>query len=262
MANDCDLKYKTSKNQRLLVELTLMQIASIDFDGEKKKSEYYIIPSSHFAGRIVEEKADLDREYIKDKIHDTPVESPAQPVIKQQTIVTELVKPEPPVLKKADPGNKRLRKSALSINSLNRKKEEEAAQRNRESMPQDHEDLPVDSFTDTAFFNAWNEFIDILLKDGKKIHASILKADKPKVEGNLIHVTYANKLMADELNMIKPKTLKYLRTRLNNFSLKFKVNINEEQANKVAYTTLEKYDLLKSKNPDLDLLKKTFKLDL
>lgn len=38
LANDCDLKYKTSQNQRLLVELTLMQIASITFDGEKKKS--------------------------------------------------------------------------------------------------------------------------------------------------------------------------------------------------------------------------------
>jgi len=37
-ANDCDLKYRTSKNQRLLTELTLMQIASITFDGEKKKS--------------------------------------------------------------------------------------------------------------------------------------------------------------------------------------------------------------------------------
>ena len=37
-ANDCDLNYRASKNQRLLVELTLMQIASITFDGEKKKS--------------------------------------------------------------------------------------------------------------------------------------------------------------------------------------------------------------------------------
>jgi len=36
-ANDCDLKYKVSQNQRLLVELTLMQLASITFDGEKKK---------------------------------------------------------------------------------------------------------------------------------------------------------------------------------------------------------------------------------
>jgi len=37
IANDCDLKYKSSLNQRLLVELCLMQLASITFDGEKKK---------------------------------------------------------------------------------------------------------------------------------------------------------------------------------------------------------------------------------
>jgi len=36
IANDCDLKYKVSQNQRLLVELTLMQLCSINFDGEKK----------------------------------------------------------------------------------------------------------------------------------------------------------------------------------------------------------------------------------
>lgn len=37
IANDCDLKYKSSQNQRLLVELSLMQLCSINFDGEKKK---------------------------------------------------------------------------------------------------------------------------------------------------------------------------------------------------------------------------------
>ena len=37
LANDCDLKYKVSQNQRLLIELCLMQLSSINFDGEKKK---------------------------------------------------------------------------------------------------------------------------------------------------------------------------------------------------------------------------------
>ena len=35
-ANECDLNFRASKNQRLLVELALMQIASITFDGKKK----------------------------------------------------------------------------------------------------------------------------------------------------------------------------------------------------------------------------------
>ena len=52
MANECDLKYKASRNQRLLVELCLMQLASITFDGEKKKPELYIIPPVHFKNTI------------------------------------------------------------------------------------------------------------------------------------------------------------------------------------------------------------------
>ena len=37
LANDADLKYKMSQNQRLLIELCLMKLASVTFDGEKKK---------------------------------------------------------------------------------------------------------------------------------------------------------------------------------------------------------------------------------
>jgi len=37
LANSCDLQYKTSKNQRLLVELCLMKLASIGVEDEKKK---------------------------------------------------------------------------------------------------------------------------------------------------------------------------------------------------------------------------------
>lgn len=36
IANTCDLKYKLSQNQRLLVELALMQLASLNYPAEKK----------------------------------------------------------------------------------------------------------------------------------------------------------------------------------------------------------------------------------
>ena len=45
LANACDLNYKTSRNQRLLVELCLLQIASVPSKyGEKKNDTPYIIP--------------------------------------------------------------------------------------------------------------------------------------------------------------------------------------------------------------------------
>ena len=37
ITNDCDLSYRNSKNQRLLVEIALMQLASLTYEGDKKK---------------------------------------------------------------------------------------------------------------------------------------------------------------------------------------------------------------------------------
>ncbi len=60
LANTCDLQYKSSKNQRLLVELTLMKLASITYNGEKKNPESialanktvdFIAPASFFRDR-------------------------------------------------------------------------------------------------------------------------------------------------------------------------------------------------------------------
>lgn len=39
VANQCDLNYKMSQNQRLLVELTLMQLASVTYDDPEKKKK-------------------------------------------------------------------------------------------------------------------------------------------------------------------------------------------------------------------------------
>ena len=50
LANECDLQYKSSRNQRLLVELCLMRLASITFGAEKKKDSPFIIAPSHFSG--------------------------------------------------------------------------------------------------------------------------------------------------------------------------------------------------------------------
>jgi len=69
-ANDCDLNYKSSKNQRLLVELTLMQITSITFDGEKKKPANFIIPTTFFQALIPAKKKEVVE--ISKKIVETP----------------------------------------------------------------------------------------------------------------------------------------------------------------------------------------------
>ena len=103
LANDCDLKYKTSKNQRLLVELTLMQLASITFDGEKKNNKHFIIPPSYFKAKgikpvpvqitqiekPVEEKPLIkEKELLREEISDNIVTEPVIPKISIKNLLT------------------------------------------------------------------------------------------------------------------------------------------------------------------------------
>ena len=54
----------------------------------------------------------------------------------------------------------------------------------------------------------------------------------------------------------------YLREKLRNHDIELKVTINEETARQYAFTPQEKYEKLREKNPAIDLLRKTFDLEL
>jgi len=86
LANSCDLKYKSSHNQRLLVELCMMQLASITFDSEKKKSERKIIPAANFEQEAVSIPSEK-KELVRENEHDisSPSEESAIPKPKVAT---------------------------------------------------------------------------------------------------------------------------------------------------------------------------------
>ncbi|CAL66800.1 DNA polymerase III subunit gamma/tau [Christiangramia forsetii] len=96
LANSCDLKYKSSHNQRLLVELCMMQLASITFDSEKKKSDRKIIPASNFeqeAVSIPSEKKELVRENEHDISSPSEESSIPKPKVATETCAKENEEP-------------------------------------------------------------------------------------------------------------------------------------------------------------------------
>jgi len=257
LANDCDLKYRTSKNQRLLVELTLMQLASITYDGEKKKSKHFIIPSINFIGITPNLSADTNVEQknttakkpsVKQEITTKEVSSESE--AKQ----THKPKLEKPLLK-----TERRRSSALSLNSIHKKP---VVKKSVIDTTEDRENLPKDPFTESQFLELWNDYIAKLQKNGEKIIASIMNADTPRVHASSAEMTLPNSMMEAEFNKMKPKLLRFLRERLNNYSLDFTIVVNEENEKKFAYTPQEKYNKLLEKNKALAKLKNTFKLDI
>ncbi|MBP0902309.1 DNA polymerase III subunit gamma/tau [Mariniflexile gromovii] len=254
LANDCDLKYKSSKNQRLLIELCLMQLASITFDGEKKNSRHYIIPPSFFKKKGI-----------------TPVRVSVSNKVENQSIVAETKTAS--IKSTSDASNKfqvnvppkvdlkidNNRASGLSLKSLRVKKEHLIKQMD---VVIDEENLPKEPFTEAELIKAWNEFIVILQNDGKHNLASILSIDTPKVKGTVIHLEYPNATNKVELERNQYDLMLYIRKTLSNFDISLSITVNEELEKQYAYTTLEKFEKLKEKNPNIDTLRKTFDLDI
>lgn len=260
MANDCDLKYKTSKNQRLLVELTLMKLASITFDGEKKKPDF-IIPASLFISKIgnnpVAENL-IPKE--EQKSTSTPKEPiPEEPVLAEEKVAIEnpVVKQQP-VVKKIQLKTPENRVSGLSLSSIKAKK----AHENIKTPITPEEELPKDAFTEKDMQTHWNDFVQQLEDKGRKILASNLQTDTPKLKNDhTIWIELPNGTMKKEVEREQSLMLNYLKQKLNNYSIVLHITVNEEVAKKFAFTPEEKYQKLKEKNPAIDLLRKEFDLD-
>ncbi|WP_343486717.1 DNA polymerase III subunit gamma/tau [Allomuricauda sp. d1] len=272
VANDADLKYKTSRNQRLLVELTLMKLASLTFEGEKKKPEQ-LIPASHFRQMqprkenttiAAEERIDAPpkQKEVEEKSPPQIVKSEAPPVNDGHSVSEEVdtqeIQSQP--TKKPIVNNLPKRISGLSISSLKTKKEH---QNTKSSEVLDAKELPEAIFEEVDLQRHWNDFANILVKKGKRILASNLHTDIPKLrEGNVITIELPNDTMKKELEREQKPLMDYLKEKLNNHTITLSIKINEETNKKYAFTPEEKYEKLKQKNPALDLLRKEFDLDL
>ena len=242
-ANDCDLKYRTSKNQRLLTELTLMQIASITFDGEKKKSANYIIPATFFQALSPAKK-----------VIQQPISVP-KIIASIPEIVLETPKPKAP---KPVLQNVQRRSSSLSLKSVHEKKVVQ-----KSAVEENFDNHPKEAFNEEKLQKLWKEYVSLLNEKGERSMASIVATDIPKLgKGFTINFTVPNKLMQDQFKRGRPKLLNFLREKLNNYGITIDAVLNETVEKKFAYTPLEKFNKLKDKNPLLGKLRQVFELDM
>jgi DNA polymerase-3 subunit gamma/tau len=247
-ANQCELNYKISKNQRLLVELTLMQIASITFDGEKKKPSNYIIPATFFTSI----SPPLKKKIIPDVKAKDDLKTPPK-VVDKEPLASSTQISKPPILK-----NIKRRSNSLSLKSIHQQKDIK-----KTTTEINYDDYPRKPFTESELQTAWKDFQKFLIKKGEKSIASILATDIPTLQENFhIQFILPNKLMEDQLKQVKPKLIKFIRESLNNYGISLNIVVNETIEKKFAYTPQEKYNKLLEKNAFLKDLKDTFQLDL
>ena len=298
LANQCDLQYKASKNQRLLVELCLMKLASISAEAEKKNgngllpaalvreqkaeplvsipvpapvtaetNKTPVAPAPEEPPVPVEKTPELKESIPEEETHEPATEevtaspakaetsAPAEEPVAEMTKAAE--KPQETSSTPPQPPTKKA--SALSLASIQRKKDWEAKKQQQANTP---EDLPEEEYSTEAFMEHWNAYLKLLQDDGRKILASSLASDTPRITPTHgIHLSLANDTMKKEIEREQGPLLAYLREKLQNYSLHLKLDVSATVAEKYAFTPQEKYEKLRKKNPAIDLLRKEFDLD-
>ena len=267
IANSCDLKFKTSRNQRLLVELCLMQLSSLTAQGEKKKAnklnKRFVLPPSHFKEIAAQVQEKLDTTQQEPVIATPPIVQTNQTkeqenqnpcstqVDKQETIQ------QPPPIKEEVSSKKRV--SALSLKSIQKK--QQLTKEINERIP-NQENLPTEDFTQQQMITHWNAYTEIVKGQGKYNFLSHLTMNEPKLKDGMIHLEFPNQTIKLEVERDKFELLTYMRKELKNYNVDLVIDVNELQVKRYAYTDKEKYEKLVEKNPNLEALRNAFELDI
>lgn len=189
----------------------------------------------------------------------TPIDNKIVDANTETAITEEVIEP---VSKKETPNIeiKTKRVSGLSLSSLKAKKEHSL---NKKDDAIDERTLPRSPFSEEEMQKHWADFVEIIDKEGRKILASNLHSDKPKLrDENTIWIELPNGTMKKEIEREQFDLMEYLRLKLDNHFISLKITVNETTSTKFAFTPEEKYKKLREKNPVIDFLRQEFDLDL
>jgi len=261
IANDCDLKYKVSQNQRLLVELALMQLSSIGFDGEKKKSDFIIPPTYYrrndYSISEVNEPLARSQKPLAEEIQKVePTTQKAEEIVEKQANINNQ-----PTTNNRQPitDNLQPKVSSMSLASIRAKKEMAEVQK---STAKEVVHLASEPFTETEMLEQWLKYAQRIEDKGYRIVASLLTINDPILEGTTIIHELPNESSKIDFEKEKPELLGYLRGKLHNHDITIDVKVNETLVLKKSYTPQDKYNRLVELNPNLELMRNLFGLEI
>jgi DNA polymerase III subunit gamma/tau len=227
----------------------------------KKKVESFIIPPTYFRNNysiveVVEKKAEVSLQIPEKKAESSLQISEEIPKVEELQSSVEVPKSQI-VNQQSQISNQNV--SALSLASIKAKRELE--QQNK-SLIKETVHLPQEAFTETDMQLFWNKYAQRLGDKGYKIMESLLLLNDPKLEGTTIVHELPNEGSKIDFESEKNELLGYLRGHLHNHDISIEVRVNEAVENKFAFTPQDKYNRLNEINPSLELLRKTFDLDI
>ena len=250
--NRCDVNYKQSSNKRLLVELTLIEVAQITQpDGDDKPG----------AGRSPKRLKILFKNLMV-----TPQPKPAQQVVgagvrttaaRPQTVTTAAAGPKPAAFGASATKGKAIPNFGFTFSSLLGKDRQAAATTQTQSQTRENQ-----AFTQEQLNVEWVSMCNEMAQDLRGM-AARLKNMIPQITApEAIEIAVDNDFLKEEIENLRPKLTATLRRKLHNDHIVISLRTARKEEVKVALTGKQLFDKMRTENAAIEHLRSAFNLEL
>lgn len=282
IANQCEVSYRSSKNQRLQIELALLKICHISTaiklstDGiststveVKKKLPETAVKSQHSAANKGTGAAGSSTVSGQGQSAPSAVKSSTVPNV-SSSAGARMSPATSSSTAKVDSTSGQTKassgkgwgsfKPSVSVPSLSTIFQQNSSEEEQESDLIEGNEFREVTFN--LFISKWNDLAEQFKSQNRITLYTIMTANEPRLNGHVIEVDVENMVQHDQLKEGKIDILNFLRVELKNFSLDLQAHQLEQTVVRKAYTSQEKYQAMLEKNPSLETLRKTFNLGL
>ena len=289
LCNECDLNYRISKNKRLLVELTLIQVAQLTTEGDDgsggRSPKKTIKPVFAQPAAAQQPQVASATSVQQNPVHSSPSSTPTQAAgnvtAARQPQASAAAQPAssypnaissapsqgagaPQVVREEQRKVPVMKMSSLGVSIKNPQRGQETQNTATATAPkvqmQPEEDL---IFNDRDLNYYWQEYAaqlpkeqDALMKRMQMLRPTLFK------NSTTFEVVVDNEMAAKDFTALIPELQEYLRGRLRNSQVAMKVRVSEAAENIRPVGRVEKFQMMAQKNQALMQLKEEFGLEL
>ena len=240
IVNTCDINYRTAKNKRLTVELALVKLCRLT---EVPTQEVQQVQKVQPAQKV-------------------QAAAPATQAAPQPATAPQPVSAPKPVTAAAPPPPRPTIGTMPSLGNLGKlTSTPQATAQPTAAAPKAEEQKRNTPFTLDQLKSAWVGQIKNFQSE-ERFKAMLTTYELVQDSETKFHITVDNQLQKKEFAKFGKQLMDNIRAVLQNDLIQLKVEVADYVATQVAYTSTEKYKLLKEQNPHLDELRQRMNLQL
>ena len=275
VCNNCDLNYRISKNKRLLVELTLIQVAQLTTDdadewcGRSPKNTLKTLFKQQMTAPVQPTGATttpMPQPTVSAPVSASQTNS-ATPQPTASTSFTSAAKATAVFAKQQEKSGKSIQtfpKEQLSISIRQPLKNDthtpEPSVTGQKNVVQVIEDDFIFNESDIRYY--WKEFINLLPVEENATAGRMRNIQPKMLNDNTFEIEVENELVMRKMQSITPQIVSYMRTQLHNSKIEMTVRIVKGNDVKRTYGNVEQFKMMSGKNPVLLKLKEVLNLEL